>query len=226
MQTDTGRLIMGSHSLGNDEDIPSRCLDHIRTSDVLFFEEDRPARRALKAAGVFRDYFKVNEHNSEESLAHARKALEDHLTIFYMSDQGCPTVADPGQKLLEVAYKAQADIQIIPGPSSITSALSAFPMSYSQFHYAGFLPKQSSARFEALKTLTSMQCPIVILDTPYRIKPLLDDCLRAFGPSRKALVAADISGPHERYSFDSFAKLLRQQPSWPPKLNFVLIVAP
>ena len=42
-----------------------------------------------------------------------------------MSDQGVPTLADPGKHLLDIANELEAETFVIPGPSSITSALAA-----------------------------------------------------------------------------------------------------
>ena len=220
-----GHLIMAANSLGLATDIPQRSLDALRNSDVLVFEEDRPARAALKAAGIHRDYLKLNEHNSSETLEILRKALKNKKTVCYMSDQGMPNVADPGQQLNKYAQQIGCRQTVIPGPCSVTTALAAFPEPYREFHYAGFLPRDQVGREKKLKQLSELKIPVVILDAPYRRHALVDAMQEACDPIKtKVLLAIDISGEHERYIYDSIEKLKLINDKLQGKLNFVAIL--
>lgn len=218
-----GCLIIGANSIGNPLDIPLRCLEAVRTADLLIFEEDRPARQVLKQAGVHRDYLRYTEHReilAEEELTACLKAGK---TALYMSDQGVPGLADPGQGLIAIALALQARLVMIPGPSSVTAALAACPFAIAQFHFAGFLPREQALRRARLKTLSELRCPIVLMDTPYRLRQVLDDCLAEL-PKSRLFLALDISGPEERYETGSPKALIGRSGDWPPKLNFVLII--
>lgn len=219
-----GILIMAGTSIGQPIDIPLRSLDALRTSDCLVFEEDRPARKALKAAGIHRDYLKYSEHNQSDTLKTIAEHLRNGDKVTYMSDQGMPTIADPGKQLLQLAYSIGAKVSVIPGPSSITAALAACPFTNDQFIYRGFLPREPAKREKAILLLKEKDEPVVILETPYRRKALLQDFLRTFGYKRKALLALDITGPQETFIFGTFADLINAPED--KKLNFVLILAP
>ena len=134
-------LILGSNSIGNPLDIPLRVLEYVKTADLLVFEEDRPARTVLKRAGVHKDYIKYSEHNQTDTLEQIGQAFKLGKTVLYMSDQGCPNLADPASNILKLAYKMKVKLQVIPGPSSITAAISACPFDMSSFLYQGFLPR-------------------------------------------------------------------------------------
>ena len=129
-----GKLTVASNSIGNDKDVPQRTLEAIRSSDLLVFEEDRPARRLLKLAGVHRDYFKHNEHKDNETLEEVRNYLIAGKSVFYCSDQGSASLADPGKELTSIAFELGVKIEVIPGPSSITAAISACPFDLSLIH--------------------------------------------------------------------------------------------
>ena len=223
MKTTTapGQLILAGNSLGHPNDIPVRTLESIRTADLLVFEEDRGARHCLKAAGVFRDYLRYNEHDQKDTLTAVRKALKRGQTVCYTSDQGMPTIADPGQSLLDIAYQLSAKIQVVPGPSSISTALAACPFLGNRYQYLGFLARDEHERQKEIESLADLVDPIVILDTPYRRKKLLGALLRVLGPERRALLAVDISGAQEAYYLDKLETMARLDL---PKLNFVLIV--
>lgn len=216
-----GKLIMAANSLGLAEDIPARSLAALRQSDLLIFEEDRQARQSLKAAGIHRDYLKFSEHHEQETLEALRLCLQQGGTACYMSDQGMPVVADPGQRLLSIAYQLRAQVVVIPGPSSITAALAACPFLRSGFRFLGFLPREPDERLRTLETVKFEKQVLVLLDTPYRRQALLDAAAQVFGAERQALLALDISGDNEAYHLNSLGKLAKLAID---KLNFVLLI--
>ena len=216
---------MASTCLGLAIDIPTRSLEALREADLLIFEEDRPARFALKQAGIHKEYIKYSEHKNTQALDLLRKSLKKGETVCYMSDQGMPTIADPGKDLLNIAYQLMAKIIVIPGPSSITSALAACPFDIDKFFYAGFLPRTPEARNNAPLVLKNKQEPIILLDTPYRKKALIDAVAETFGPIRKVLLAIDISGESEQYLYGDVKSIRANIESLDKNLNFVLIIA-
>ena len=212
---------MASNSLGNPIDTPERSLEALRSSDLLIFEEDRPARLALKTAGIHKEYVKFTEHREEATLDLLKECLRAGKTACYMSDQGVPTLADPGRELLKLAYSLHAKVQVIPGPSSITATLAACPFLGNSFIYHGFLPREEELRIASLRKYLEETQPVVFLETPYRRKNLISSLEKVFGPKRNAIIALDISGPDEEFIFEKLAKLKDLDR---PKLNFVIII--
>ena len=212
---------MASNHIGRPEDIPQRALIALKEADLVIFEEDKPARQTLKAAGIHREYLKFNEHHQQESLDDARAALKTGKTVIYMSDQGSPALADPGRFLNKVAYEAGAKILVIPGPSSVTAALSAAPFDTNRFRYIGFPPREPDRR-EAFftKEISSGDC-LVLMDTPYRLKALTESLGKSH-PAGKALIAIDITGEREQYLYGTFKSLVSKVPQ--DKLNFVMVI--
>ena len=90
--TQIGTLVMASNHIGCTDDIPNRALETLKTADLVLFEEDRPARQTLKAAGIRRDYLKFNEHHQMQTLDEVAEALKKGRTVIYMSDQGSPAL--------------------------------------------------------------------------------------------------------------------------------------
>ena len=219
-----GRLIMAGTSLGNQLDIPQRTLEAVRLADLLIVEEDRPARYVLRTAEIHRDYLKFTEHREVETMQALGRCLAEGNTAVYLSDQGMPVLADPGNCLLKIGYANRARIEVIPGPSSLTVAIAACPFDASQFFFAGFLPRQAGAREGALKRYARFQVPIVLMDTPYRRTALLKDCAKVF-EKRQGMLAVDISGPSEHYYCESLGKLSAISQDLSKKLNFVLVIS-
>tara|TARA_B100001094_G_scaffold317335_1_gene359609 strand:- start:13 stop:702 length:690 start_codon:yes stop_codon:yes gene_type:complete len=220
----SGTIFFAANSIGEPQDIPNRALEQLREAELVIFEEDKPARRTLKQARIHRHYLKMNEHCDSEALDATRKTLESGGNVIYMSDQGCPTLADPGQKLAELGFMLNAKIKVIPGPSSITAALSCCPFLNGPFHYCGFLPRKKEPRRKELDKLKQLHCPIVILDAPYRLQNLLADTQEILG-NRKATLSLDISGEWEEHLYGSLSQLRENIANLNKKLNFVLVVS-
>ncbi len=214
---------MAANALGNPTDIPTRSLEALRTADLIVFEEDKVARQTLKAASLHRDYLRLTEHIEQETLDAVKKALKAGQTVVFMSDQGTPTLADPGNKLLETAYAAGAQVSPIPGPSSISAALSICPFLHGPFLYLGFPPREPVEREAWLAHYTDVDFPIVILDTPYRRPSLIASCMKVLGADRRSLLVFDISGPDEAVHLDKLENLTSIEKD---KINFVLVIAP
>jgi len=219
-----GTLIMAGNTIGLPADIPKRSLETLMAADLLVFEEDRGARQALKAAGLHRPYLKFSEHHESATLDAVRDALKAKKTVCYMSDQGMPTWADPGQDLLQIAYQLKARVQIIPGPNSIAAALAACPFYFGRFYFAGFLERDPTLRRRQLDELKDLGVPLVLMDTPYRLHALVDDLILTLGGKRQSFLALDISGPSEAYVPSSLEGLKARLASWKGKLNFVLVI--
>ena len=219
-----GKLTMASTHIGCLEDIPVRTLDNLRLADLVVFEDHRPARTMLRQAGIHREYLNYNEHHQSETLSAVREALNRGQHVVYCSDQGCPSLADPGRALVLTATEAGSDLEVVPGPSALTAAISISPIPTNRFHFAGFPPKSSQNRLRWLEQWQASEEPVIMMDTPYRLHHLLADCSQTFGPKREAFLAIDLSMPNQTTFFDSLEKVQRLSRTI-KKRNFVLICA-
>ncbi|MCX7188888.1 MAG: SAM-dependent methyltransferase, partial [Methylotenera sp.] len=114
-----------------------------------------------------------------------------------MSDAGCPGVADPGAKLIELAH--QKGIRVVPfvGPSSILLSLMASGLNGQQFAFLGYLPVDKTQRNQKLKeiekrSLTHKETQLFI-ETPYRNQHMLEAIMSICQPNTRLCVACDIS---------------------------------
>jgi 16S rRNA (cytidine1402-2'-O)-methyltransferase len=221
-----GHLIMAGNSIGNDQDIPNRALIALKDADLVVFEEDRPARRSLKQAKIHRSYLKFSEHFETTTLELITETLKANKTVCYMSDQGMPTIADPGRDIVKIAHQLRSRITVIPGPCSVSAALAACPFISNGYIFLGFLPRDRPSRDNLLKRNSESSLPLVMMDTPYRLEALLDSCKEIFGTQHTGVLALDITGEYENYIFDSLDKLCEIASQLNEKLNFILILSP
>jgi 16S rRNA (cytidine1402-2'-O)-methyltransferase len=217
---DKGILYLLATSLGHPLDIPQRSLKVLQVADLLVFEEAKPARQFLKAAGVQREFLCFSEHKQEETLAEVRTAISNRKVVAYMPDQGSPNFADPGSALVQAARQCGGEVRVIPGPNSVAAAISACPFSIPTYIFVGFLPRESAKRVNRLQELATQKLALIILDTPYRLTAVLEDVEQVFG-KQKMFLAKEIGQDNESYSYAAAATLKQ---SATKDENFVLII--
>jgi 16S rRNA (cytidine1402-2'-O)-methyltransferase len=185
--------------------LPPYILDAVKACQVFFVENERSARRYLKAwwkEMVIDDYEWHPIHKAEEEVkAVFRQQLKEGKTIGIISEAGCPGVADPGQLLTEAAHQAGATVRPLVGPSSILLALMASGMNGQQFRFAGYLPVDIAGRIKALRDLEAesqrLHCTEIFIETPYRNNQLLETILQTCKPNTQLCIAAGLTGPDE-----------------------------
>ena len=187
------------------ETIPTYVADAVKKSQVIFAENERTARRFLKAMDktiVIDDYewHTIGKAEEEQVLMFESK-IKEQKTIVIISEAGCPGIADPGQILIAVAQKLNCTIKPLVGPSSILLALMASGMNGQQFEFVGYLPIENNERDKRLKELElssqKNNSTKIFIETPYRNNQLVDTIIKTCSSNTKLCIAANITGIDE-----------------------------
>lgn len=220
-----GTLWIAATTLYDPQDIPPRSLELMRTCPFLVFEEDKRARQFLKAAQVHRQWMRYTEQREAFTLEELERELRAGNDALYMSDQGTPGLADPGRDLVNVAYRIGAPVRCVPGPSSLTAAISVCPFDCKRFEFAGFPPREESEREDFIRARLNQTWPVVIFETPYRMNVFFETLAKVFqGSPRRVFVALDISGPNESFIVGTAEDTRKKINALSENLNFVAII--
>jgi 16S rRNA (cytidine1402-2'-O)-methyltransferase len=193
-----GRLYIVATPIGNPRDITLRALDILQEVDAVICEELREGSTLLKKLGIQKEILTVNEHNEAEvTPLIAQRILLQNQSLALISDCGTPVFADPGASL--IAYLTSLGIPVVPvpGPSSLMAALSILDVKLDRFFYAGFLPRDKEERRKALKHLRNMRVPLILMDAPYRLIPVLEDIKAIYGDGANLTLCIDLTLPGE-----------------------------
>jgi 16S rRNA (cytidine1402-2'-O)-methyltransferase len=139
-----------------------------------------------------------------------------------ISDAGTPVFADPGQHLLELLYQMKIPVSPVPGPASLTSALSLCDFSIERFIFAGFPPRKSEQREGFLAKYRNESVPVVLMDTPYRLTKLLEEVAAIFGKKQDILLACNMTLKKEAIFRGSVSEILPKVSG--QKREFILIL--
>jgi len=187
------------------ETIPEYVIAAVKNCQVIFAENERTARRFLKAMDreIVIDNFEWHTiHKAEqEALEIFKQKIKEGKNIAIISEAGCPGIADPGQVLVYEAQKMNAEIKPLVGPSSILLALMASGFNGQHFSFHGYLPIDNLERIKKLKQLeeesSRRQCTQVFIETPYRNNKMLETILEHCHPDTHLCIASEITSPHE-----------------------------
>ena len=142
----------------------------------------------------------LNEHTPSGVIGNFLQALRDGHDMGLMSDAGCPAVADPGSRLVELAHRENIRVAPIVGPSSILLALMGSGMNGQRFTFNGYLPAKENERMLALRQLESDSKRHggveIFIETPYRNEAMLASTLQ-LRPDTRLCVACDLTLPSE-----------------------------
>lgn len=213
-----------STPIGNYDDITLRALNVLKGVDFIICEEFKVGNRFLHYYGFDKPLEALNEHNETRDAEVTVERIRDGADAALISDAGTPVFADPGAKLVHLALKHGVKVVPVPGASSILAALVVCDFDISSFHYAGFLPRKKEERKRVLSNLASLKIVSVIMETPYRFKPLIADCIATFGKDRRAVAAVDLTMPTEKIIRGRLGEINKEFKNAPFKAEFVLVV--
>ena len=127
------------------------------------------------------------KHN--EDLTYINNFLTKNLQypIGLVSDAGLPCVADPGNKVVQMAYKLGIKVIPIVGPCSMIMALMASGCNGQNFAFNGYLPiKENEKKKEILRLqdrLLKENQSQIFIETPYRNDQLFETFLKTLHPN-------------------------------------------
>ncbi|HEX3848461.1 MAG TPA: 16S rRNA (cytidine(1402)-2'-O)-methyltransferase [Steroidobacteraceae bacterium] len=194
----SGRLYVVATPIGNLGDIGARAVDVLRSCALIAAEDTRHTGVLLKHLGIETPQISLHDHNERARAPELVARLREGADIALVSDAGTPAISDPGFELVRAAAAAGASIIAIPGPCAAIAALSIGALPTDRFCFEGFLPARGAARRKRLETLAREPRTIVLYESPHRIGDTLEDCARACGGERVAVIAREITKLHEQ----------------------------
>ncbi|MBC7262635.1 MAG: 16S rRNA (cytidine(1402)-2'-O)-methyltransferase [Chloroflexi bacterium] len=217
-----GCLFVVAVPIGHPKDITLRAIEVLQSVAAVICEEYREGSTLLAKLGIQNELIVVNEHNEQSESVRVVELLSQGKSLALISDCGTPVFADPGLFLLRAVVQAGLSVVPIPGPSSLTAALSVCDFPMERFVFGGFLPREKDKRRRELERLREMRLPIILMDTPYRMVALLQDVAQVFGNRQQVMLACDLTLPSERIYRGEIEAVLRQIEK--RKSEFVLIL--
>jgi 16S rRNA (cytidine1402-2'-O)-methyltransferase len=158
-------------------------------------EDTRVASRLLGRYGIRKPLISYRAPVERRGLPRVMRAL-DEGDVALVSDAGTPTVSDPGQALVTAAWAAGHTVVPVPGPSSVTAALSIAGYGGPGFSFLGYLPRKPGEIRRLLATLRENPRPSVAFESPFRMARSLALIAEVL-PERSLTVTRELTKVHE-----------------------------
>ena len=220
----SGTLSLVATPIGNLEDMTLRALRTLREADYVLCEDTRVTGKLLKHHDISAKLKRYDAHASERT----HEAVIDDLTagkqVALVSDAGTPGVSDPGVLLVTRARRAGARVEVIPGPSALTAAVSLAGFTGNEFSFLGFVP-QKKGRQTFFNTLATYPHPVVMFESTHRILKTLASLAELY-PDAQVSLARELTKLHEELRTGTAGELSEQLQRDPVKQKgeFVVIV--
>jgi 16S rRNA (cytidine1402-2'-O)-methyltransferase len=219
-----GTLYLVATPIGNLNDMTFRAIETLKSVDIVVYEERKEGSRLLRHFGIEKPVESLNEHNEAASTFIIFDHLQNGKNVAIVSDCGTPVFSDPGQLLVRKAVEAGIKIVPIPGASSLMPALTVSGFSIDQFVYYGWLSPKRPRRLVELQQLRRELRTIILMDTPYRLVPLMKDISEVFGSTRRVCVAFDLTMPDEEIFHGTAPQLAIKFEKEGRKGEFVIVI--
>ncbi len=181
--------------IGNLEDLSARALRVLGEATAIAAEDTRVTSRLLARHGIRKPMVSYRAPVERRGLPRVMAAL-DEGDVALVSDAGTPTLSDPGQALVTAAWAAGHTVVPIPGPSSVTAALSIAGYGGPGFTFLGYLPRKPGEMRRLMETLRGDPRPAVAFESPYRVQRSLA-LLAELLPERSITLTRELTKMHE-----------------------------
>jgi 16S rRNA (cytidine1402-2'-O)-methyltransferase len=202
-----GTLYIVATPIGNLGDITLRALETLKNCDRIVAEDTRVTSKLLARYEIKKPLISLRARSARAAFEKIADMVAAGETLAYVTDAGTPGVSDPGPLLVSLVRETcgEAAVVPIPGASAVTAAVSAAGIPIDEFTFIGFLPHKKG-RQKTLDALVKEKRPIVLYESPHRMKKLLDE-LSLRVPERTLIVARELTKLHEQIAAGTVAEI-------------------
>lgn len=202
-------LTLVATPIGRTDEITLRSLELFKNADVIVCESTKETSKLLKSFDLkAKKYEVLDEHSDADDVVRLCELCE-HLNVVLVSDCGTPSFCDPGFQLVKACRKKNIKVATSLGASSLMGLISLSSEKIDQFYFRGFIPAENVARQKEWQNLKKHKEAIVLMDTPYRLKKMIDECCEHLN-DRKILLTINLSQEDETLLEGSPEKIKNQ----------------
>jgi 16S rRNA (cytidine1402-2'-O)-methyltransferase len=201
-------LYLVATPIGNLEDITLRALRVLKQVDVIACEDTRQTQKLLNHYAIATPATSYHEHNEITRSSELVQQMQAGASVALVTDAGMPGISDPGYRLITLAIRHHLPVVPVPGASAFLAALVASGLSMDSFRFSGFLPAKRGERRTVLGTIKPSPRTEIFYEAPHRIVAAMEDVVEILGPSRRVVVARELTKLHEEFLRGAAADVL------------------
>ena len=220
----SGTLFLVGTPIGNLSDFSPRAIATLEEVDFIAAEDTRVSLKLLNHFGIKKPLVSYHQHNSTAAGQAILARLLNGETCALVTDAGMPAISDPGEDLVRLCGQNNIEVQTVPGPSALISALALSGLPTGRFTFEGFLTTEKKERRAHLQSLVAEQRTMIFYEAPHKLKGTLSDLFDTFG-DRPISLCRELTKLHEETIRTTIAAAIRYYNDTDPKGEYVLVVA-
>lgn len=211
--------------IGNLEDITYRAVETLKSVDFIAAEDTRHTKRLCDRYEISNKLVSFHAHSSDAKSEALVERIKKGESAALVSDAGTPCISDPGFKLVKRASEQGIKVVPLPGPSALTTLISASGFPTDSFTFHGFLPHKKG-RQTLIKSLAEAPHCHIFYESVHRFPKLLKELSEHVSPDRSICVGRELTKMHEEIWRGRVLEAQNHFTAENTKGEFVIIVAP
>ncbi len=184
--------------IGNLGDLSPRAMEVLKTSSAILVEKWTDSIKLLKHFAVGqKELINFDERNQKRITPKILVKLEAGEDVALITSAGMPGVSDPGAYLVSACYERGLVVIPIPGPSALSTAISASSFTGS-FWFIEFLPRTRGKIVRLLKQAEGLETNLVCFESTYRLAKTLSLIAELY-PAVKIFLGKEMTKKFEQY---------------------------
>lgn len=219
----SGKLYVVGTPIGNLGDMSPRAVQTLENADFIAAEDTRVTVKLLNHFGIKKEMLSYYEHNKNQKGNLIIDRMLKGESCALVSDAGMPAISDPGEDLVRQSREAGIEVEAVPGPSALITALSISGFPSGRFCFEGFLSMNKISRRQHLEELIHEKRTMIFYEAPHKLPATLKDMLNSFGDREIALVR-ELTKIHETVFTTTLSEAVEYYSENTPRGEFVLII--
>lgn len=219
----SGTLYLCATPIGNLGDMTPRCIETLRTVDLIAAEDTRQTVKLLNHFQISTKMTSYYEHNKKDKGAYLISLLQEGKNIAVVSDAGTPGISDPGEELVTACIEQGITVTSIPGAAAVISALVTSGLATGRFCFEGFLSVNKKQRRTHLEEIKDERRTMIFYEAPHKLRATLQDLYDTLG-DRRLSIARELTKKFEEICLMTLSQAIAKYADTPPKGEFALVI--
>jgi 16S rRNA (cytidine1402-2'-O)-methyltransferase len=221
--TKYGRLFVVATPIGNLEDISLRALRVLEEAFIIACEDTRQTVKILNKYNITKKLWSYFHPQEQKKIPKIIGFLKKGKDVALVSDAGTPGIADPGYPLIREALAQEIDVIPVPGPSAVTTALSAAGLPTHRFLFLSFPPPKKGASRKLLESLKTETATLIFYLPSRKLSAFLIIIQDILG-DRRVVIARELTKVYEEFLRGTPTELLNVLEKKPIKGELTILV--
>lgn len=198
------KLYIVGTPIGNLKDMTLRAIETLKSADVIACEDTRHSLPLLSHYDIHAKLIAYHKFNEAECSEHIIELISGGQNVALITDAGMPSISDPGAELISKCRERGVDLELVPGPTAVASAITLSGLKASGFTFLEFLPEKNADKQAILSKASASGLPIVIYVAPHDLTKTAKTLLEVLG-DRTVHVVREITKLYESVTTTSLA---------------------